>query len=217
MDKNIIFNDLKKQILSGRFPPGQSLTERDLCKYYGISRTPLREILFRIVNIGLVKKDRGKGFFVRKLDLKLLFEVFEARESIEGIAARLCTQRMTEQDKTIFLSLKEGFTAGCPGGDSQKILKLGRELHRTIMDIASNSLLIDFDEKLSNLSMLISTMARKVISLEEDSRIFHIRIIDSILAGTPENSESLMKEHITHTFQCLIHSLKPSHQLNIIL
>ncbi len=215
MDKSEIRDDLRRQILLEKYIPGEFLIERDLCDLYGVSRTPMREILFALVNTGLIVKDRGKGFSVRKLDLKLLFEVFETRESIESMAARLCAQRYTVSEQVHFELLKEKLESSETADDPDQIIVLGRELHQLIIEATGNTIIQEFNEKLSNLAWLISTATKKVKSLESESRIQHIRIIDSILSNDPDLSEQLMREHIQHTFQALIQASAPKYSFHL--
>ncbi len=217
VNKHEIKEALRKQILEESYAPGEYLIERDLCELYGVSRTPMREILFSLENTGLVVKDKGKGFSVRTLDLKLLFEVFEARESIECMAAKLCAQRLSVQENEMLQSLKASLEDEAIAEDTKQIVALGRSLHQLIIESTGNSLLFEFNEKLDNLAWLISTATRKVKSIEPKSRLEHIRIIDAILAGDPELSEQCMRKHIQNTFQALIKASSPAYKINLSL
>ena len=211
MNKNEIIADIKEKIHSEIYGPGDYLIERDLCDFYGISRTPMREILFSLVSSGLVVQQRGKGFSVRKLDIKQLFEIFEARESVETMAAKLCCQKITSQDQKEFEAIKHTLETANPKEDAVHSIQIGRNMHQMIIDIAGNSLLSEFYEKLNNMVILTSNMTRKISTIEMDSRMYHIRIIDAIIDGDETNSEKYMREHIVMTCQHLLHSLYPSY------
>ncbi len=217
VDKNNIKEDLRTKILQEEYSPGDFLIERDLCELYGVSRTPMREVLFSLVNTGLVVKDKGKGFSVRALDLKLLFEVFEARESIEGMAARLCAHRLSSTGKVKLLELKRKLEDDSSVIHYSEAIALGRELHTLIISTTGNSLFLEFNEKLNNLAWLISTATRKVDTIEPKSREEHLNIINAILEGDDVLSEQYMREHIQNTFQSLIQATTPKYKLNIPL
>lgn len=214
MNKTVIVEDLKRQILEEEYSRGQFLIERDLCDYYGISRTPMREILFSLVNAGLLVQERGKGFSVRKLDLKQLFEIFEVREGIEGIAAKLCAQRLTFDDHRRFAALKVQLEEVDAEGDADMGIFLGRKLHYLISEVAENELLSDFSQKLDYMARLVGNMTRKVSFLEKESRLHHLGIIESILAGKSVESEQRMREHIVVTFHSLLAALHPNYKLD---
>src|SRR5690554_1887708 len=88
-----VYEDLKAKISKEEFLPGEILVERDLCEIYKISRTPIREVLWKLVSDGLIEKVSNKGYRVKELTLENIFEIFQARESIEGMAVRLACQK----------------------------------------------------------------------------------------------------------------------------
>jgi DNA-binding GntR family transcriptional regulator len=94
MKKQDVYKDIRKRILNHDLEPGQWLVERDLSEEYGISRTPVREILFRLLADGLLHREPSRGFMVRALNVEQVVEVFQAREAVEGMAARLACERM---------------------------------------------------------------------------------------------------------------------------
>ncbi|WP_319559709.1 GntR family transcriptional regulator [Marispirochaeta sp.] len=211
MNKNQIIEDVKRKIRDEEFLPGAYLIERDLCEHYGISRTPMREILFSLVNTGLVVQQKGKGFSIRKLDIKQLFEIFEARESVEAMAAKLCCQKATKMDHKKFLEIREQLEALDADAHAEESIRLGRVMHKKIIETAGNSLLSEFHEKLNNMVTLTANMTRKISGIEVDSRMYHIYIINSILEGDEDKSEQYMREHIIMTCQHLLHSLYPNY------
>jgi len=211
MNKSQIIEDIKRKIRNEELLPGAYLIERDLCEHYGVSRTPMREILFNLVNTGLVVQQRGKGFSVRKLDIKQLFEIFEARESIEAMAAKLCCQKATKADHLEFQRIRDQLEAIDANAHADEGVKLGRSMHRKIIETAGNSLLSEFHEKLNNMVTLTANMTQKISGIEVDSRTYHIYIINAILEGNEEMSEQYMREHIIMTCQHLLHSLYPNY------
>ena len=62
MTKNEILVDLRKKILEEYYVQGQSLVERNLCETYGVSRTPIREVLWSLVADGVVEQRPAGGF-----------------------------------------------------------------------------------------------------------------------------------------------------------
>jgi DNA-binding GntR family transcriptional regulator len=211
MDKSEILEDLKSKIISEKFSPGEYLIERELCAQYGVSRTPLREILFGLVDKGFVIRQNGKGFSVRQMGFKQLFEIFETREGLEGMAARLCCRKVAPADKRRLLTLKKRIEDLDAVNQSDEGVRLGRALHQLIIEVAGNTLMADFYEKLNNLTALTSNMTKKFVNIEVESRLFHIRIIDAILAGDEEKSERQMRDHISLTCSHLLKSLFPGY------
>ncbi|MGB6607614.1 MAG: GntR family transcriptional regulator, partial [Atribacterota bacterium] len=92
-NKNTIYKKLKKEIISGKLLPGSVLVEREISNEYSISRTPVREILWRLASDGLLEQEPSGGYIIRKISLEEIFNIFQSREAIEGMAARLSCQK----------------------------------------------------------------------------------------------------------------------------
>jgi DNA-binding GntR family transcriptional regulator len=84
---------LRDAILSGRLPSGARLRQMDLAARLGISRTPIREALGRLQQEGLVEILPAAGVRVAVLDLAEAAELYDVREVLDGLAARLAARR----------------------------------------------------------------------------------------------------------------------------
>lgn len=91
-----VYEALRAKAVSHAFLPGERLNEVELAKELRVSRTPLREALYRLGTEGFLRSVAGKGFFFRELDPKELFDLYELRSSVELAAVRLAVQRATE-------------------------------------------------------------------------------------------------------------------------
>jgi DNA-binding GntR family transcriptional regulator len=88
---------LKGAILSGRFSPGERLTEEHLARQLGISRTPIREALHKLESEGLITPLATRGFVASQDSREEVEELFEIRAVLEGYALRLISGRITEE------------------------------------------------------------------------------------------------------------------------
>lgn len=92
------YDYIRKQILSGDYPPGHPLMAEHLSEKIGISRTPVREALHNLEKEGLVTIRPRLGASVKKVDEKELLELCEVRLGMEVHAAGLAALRRTESD-----------------------------------------------------------------------------------------------------------------------
>ena len=92
------YESIKTDIIIGRLAQGSKIIESDLALKYGISRGPLREAIHRLESIKLVVRVRNAGSRVIRLERKLMEDIYTARESLEGMAARLAARHMPERD-----------------------------------------------------------------------------------------------------------------------
>lgn len=88
---------LRRAIVTGHFAPGARLIERELCALLGVSRTSLREALRQLEGDGLVTHIPHKGMVVTAITRTEAEEIYEVRAVVEGLAGRLCAERLTSQ------------------------------------------------------------------------------------------------------------------------
>ena len=89
---------LREAILTGELASGTRLRQVQLASQLGISRTPLREALMKLEQEGLIELLPGGGLRVRLLDLDEAVELYDLREVLDGLAARLAAQRVTDRE-----------------------------------------------------------------------------------------------------------------------
>lgn len=99
-----IFETLKKRIINLEMKPGDAVQEKELIEEFGVSRTPVREALIKLGQIGLVETRPRIGTFVTRIDLKSVKNAYEVKKNLEGLAAELAARRATdEQIKELFV------------------------------------------------------------------------------------------------------------------
>ena len=99
--RDVVFENLRGAIVEGRLKPGERLMEVQLAEQLGVSRTPVREAIRKLELEGLVVMLPRKGAYVANMSLKDLIDVLEIRASLEGLAASLAAERITDEDKKI--------------------------------------------------------------------------------------------------------------------
>ena len=96
--RELVFDALREAILSGTLKPGDRLMEVQLAEEMGVSRTPVREAIRKLELEGLVVMVPRKGAYVSGLSLKDAADLFEIRQSLEGLAASLAAERITDEE-----------------------------------------------------------------------------------------------------------------------
>ena len=87
---------LRDGIVSGRYPPGASLSEPALAAEHGMSRTPIREGLARLWQERYLERVAGRGYFVARITAQAIHETFDVRRLLEGAAAARAAELATE-------------------------------------------------------------------------------------------------------------------------
>ena len=129
---------MREAILKGRLKPGERLMEVQMAEEMGVSRTPVREAIRKLELEGLVVMVPRKGAYVAGLTLKDVANVFEIRGSLEGLAAALAAERITDEEiKSLDMVLKDISSAG-EKGDIEAIIKKDVEFHQVLFSASRN-------------------------------------------------------------------------------
>src|SRR5574341_1287735 len=137
--KESLVATIRDAIVSGWLKPGQQLKEGDLSSALGLSRTPVREALIVLEQMGLLTGSMmGRGWMVRVFTPREVHEVVLARSILEAAAARLLIQGLTDQKVDVLKShLIEERTA-LNLGQYHQIKLDGWKFHTKIVELAGN-------------------------------------------------------------------------------
>ena len=97
--RDVVFENLRESILTGRLKPGQRLMEIQLAEGLGVSRTPVREAIRKLELEDLVVMLPRKGAYVTNMSLKEILDVLEVRASLESLAAKWYRKIKTNNKK----------------------------------------------------------------------------------------------------------------------
>jgi len=151
--KEQVYECLKDWIIYTELKPGTPLNERELAERFGISRTPLREILQRLSYQRLIVIRPRKGIHVAPIDYLNIKAIFEVRAPIEGKAASLAARRAGTDDieslqKIISLSWEAREIE-----DYKRLIRLDQIFHERLGDISKNPVLKKIIEDLHNVCL----------------------------------------------------------------
>ncbi|MGM0913971.1 MAG: GntR family transcriptional regulator [Pseudomonadota bacterium] len=195
-----VFQQLQDAIVRGEMAPGSKITEPGLSRTYGISRGPLREAMRRLEAHRLIERVPHVGARVVKLSMKELLELFDVREALESMAARLAAEHMTAEE---IAGLREVLAMH----ERQADLKKGEayfqregdlDFHYRIVQGSHNRMLVTMlCDDLYYLVRLYRTQFSASGSRPQRAFVEHHRIVDAIEAGDAELAELLMRRHVS--------------------
>lgn len=139
--KQECWSDLRARILSQDIAPGSDLDEMTLCEHYGISRTPLREILHRLAGDGFVSLENNRGAKVASMDLTVLRTFFQTAPLVYSTIARLASENRTSAQIAAIKTTQKTFAKSARAADGQAPL-LNHKFHEQIGEMAQNPYLI---------------------------------------------------------------------------
>ena len=193
-----VFNAIENAILDGEYKDGDSLNELKLSKELGVSRTPVREALMQLELEGLVKNVPNKGAVVIGVTEQDIHDIYEIRIRIEGLAARLCAENITDDELRALEQIVDLQEFYLLKNDTEQIWKLDSDFHKIIYD-ASRSRPLRFT--LSNFHNYIKKA--RDISVQTEGRAEktvaeHRAILDAIKEHNGSLSEQLTAKHISN-------------------
>nr|WP_299244432.1 GntR family transcriptional regulator [uncultured Halomonas sp.] len=195
-----VFNQLQDAIVRGELAPGTKITEPGLSKVYGISRGPLREAMRRLETHRLIERVPHVGARVVKLSMQELIELFDVREALESMAARLAARHMTAEEIAglrSVLAVHED-QADLKSGEAYYQREGDLDFHYRIVLGSHNRMLTTIlCDDLYYLVRLYRTQFSASGTRPQRAFVEHHRIVDAIEAGDEELSELLMRRHIS--------------------
>jgi DNA-binding GntR family transcriptional regulator len=192
-----VYEDLKTAILSGQLDPEERLTEEHLAETLGVSRTPVREALYKLESEGLVHPLETRGFIVWGGSREEMSELFEIRIVLEGYALRLCSDRITEE---VLLQL-DTFIAKAEAALKARrltdVFKWNTRFHDTLHQLV---------EDRARLYRMIVDMRKQVLRYRQETLQFHEgarrtldghrKILLALRLKDADLCEKTMREHI---------------------
>lgn len=132
------YRDLKRRILSLELEPGSDLDETTLSAEFGLSRTPLREILQRLAGEGYVRIASNRGAKVASLDIAALRTFFQTAPMIYAAIARLAAQAAAPNQLDQLKATQRHFRKAIGAKDPAEAALANHAFHAEIGDMARN-------------------------------------------------------------------------------
>ncbi len=193
-----VFNAIENAILNGEYKDGDSLNELKISKELGVSRTPVREALMQLELEGLVNNIPNKGAVVVGVSEQDTRDIYEIRIRIEGLASRLCAEKITEDELKALEKIVDLQEFYLMKNDTEQIWKLDSDFHKIIYD-ASRSRPLRF--MLSNFHNYIKKARDDSLQTEgraEKTVAEHRAILCAIKDNNGALAEELTARHITN-------------------
>ncbi|MFZ2175040.1 MAG: GntR family transcriptional regulator [Rhodococcus sp. (in: high G+C Gram-positive bacteria)] len=192
-----VVDSLRESILSGDLAPGTRLSVPELARQLNVSRTPAREALHRLQNEGLVTVTPRRGAEVLAGRPNDLAELFEFREALEGMAARLAAKRMTPKEKTRLRETFEAHAEAVHGSNLSAHLEHDQVFHELFVTGARNKRISDELSKIrAQLTLITRTMSALPGALDEPVVNAHEAILTAIEASNAREAESAARLHV---------------------
>lgn len=197
-----IYDTIKKEILSGRYAPGDTLNERQLCEDLGISRTPVREGLQMLAQDGWLQMETYKSAVVREFDVSYLRNLSRIRSALEVCAVEDAVHYINDGDIERLEKIQAQQSNVLLDYDDDSFILLDRKFHTQIYNLSRNDELITLLENYYDIFRLIGVQAvtaskeRRLTTLSE-----HQAILTALKSRDMEESVFAMRHHMRNTLE----------------
>lgn len=195
---------IRDMILTGKLGGGTRLRQVDLAGQLGISRTPLREALMKLEQEGLIAMLPQGGLRVVELDALGAIELYEIREVLDGLAARLAATRIRKQGLKALESHLKKMEAAMKSGNAHGWFINHHAFHEEIFRLSGNSRILGLSANV-RLSiqrfhqLLLTTPNRLEIAFAE-----HEEIYNAIRLGDAVRAEASARRHIANAREIVV-------------
>jgi DNA-binding GntR family transcriptional regulator len=188
-----IHEELKSQILEHKLKPGQKIVQEDVARELGVSRTPVLKVLQMLEAEFLVESIPRRGYFVREISTKELIDVFDYREVVEGLAARLVALKADDSDiKTIKDCFAPFVNSVKPVNEYE--YEIADQRFHSLIKKKSNNIMLSRMEMMGNVHIL--AYQRGLLRSPEKTLPEHEEIIRALENRDADEAEEAMRIHI---------------------
>ena len=215
---SVIVESLTRAIVEHRLQPGSKLAEQKLADHFSVSRTLVRQALYQLAQIRLIKLEPARGAFVAAPTVEEARQVFAVRRMLESGMTRAFVREVTPAR---IRALREhmarekaaiGEQENAPGR-----IKPQGDFHVRIAELMGNAVLAQTLGALISRSSLISLMYQRT-GAARHSQQEHMEIVKALAAKDEARAVRLMDEHLLHVEESLSFDRKvPTHDVGLAL
>jgi DNA-binding GntR family transcriptional regulator len=189
-----IYPAVKRMAASYEFKPNERINEIELSKKLSVSRTPLREVLNRLMVEGFLTRTQNKGFIARPLDAQEILSLIEFRRGLEGCIARIACARATDAEIEELEMFSEASFKADENVEAAQLCRLDEEFHMKIARMTRNA---EYVRALENVNARIYYV--RWLDMENrrtNTETEHQAIVRALKARNPDEVAALIEGHI---------------------
>ncbi|GAB3629771.1 HTH-type transcriptional regulator LutR [Pandoraea terrae] len=198
-----VYEELRRQILTLKLKPGAPLDEISLAAQFGLSRSPVRDALARLISEGLVTILPNRTTLVTPFEIEEFPKYVSALDLIQRAVTRLAATHRTDADLARIRHADDVYMKAIDSGDFQAMSETNKAFHIAIAQAANNPYFLGYYERLLgegqrllHLHFDYTVNSPTASKLDRD----HLEIIDAIAKRDADGAERAAHEH-TMLFQ----------------
>ncbi|MGX8774542.1 MAG: GntR family transcriptional regulator [Bacillota bacterium] len=194
--REMVYEELKMQILKGSIIPGTRMMEVELAEEMGVSRTPIREAIRKLEKEGLVTIEPRRGAYASMISTEDMVEILEVRQDLEGLAAYFAANRMTEAQMEALKEVSDSYDDAVRRGNMEDMIRHDTRFHHIIVESCRNKILVQMIEQLQELVLRFRYIYYDNFRRAENMPEEHAAILAAIAEGDADKARAAADIHV---------------------
>lgn len=204
---------LRARILDFKLLPGIKISDKEIAKELGVSRTPVREALIRLVGHGLVTSLHNRGFKVREFSIKEVKDIYTLREALEILAVKLTIHNLDNDKIQILTELIDEYPGLSASGNRNEFNKADENFHLRIAEFSDNAPLKTQLNHLHDQLALLRRYAHLLsdnwrTTYEQETYKEHIAIFKYMKQADETRAADAMSHHIQASMNSVVDAME---------
>lgn len=196
------YHQLKAKIIANELVG--AVSENELCQELSVSRTPLREAIFRLMTEGWIEPSKNKTKMIKPITLSEIRDIFQIRKDIEIMVLNLSWDN---QDPQLYRAIRDKIEAGFRDKNQTLLLEADNELHEQLLSDCHNAIVTKTLSFIYDRLRMLRSDKMKNESII-DSSAEHLKICDAIIARDIEQTREAIALHVGNSYNRLFSSFK---------
>lgn len=195
---NGLFQKVTRAIVAGTIPSGETVSENCLAERYSVSRTSVREVLFKLQALGFVYRRRNRTVVVAPLSLAEMEDLSSTRECLERLIVRQATQQTVAKIESLdaLSAINQRIVRLAEIGDVPLALEFGLKFHNELMRMSGNVVAA----RHLQMVLLLLERYRQLVQFGTirtfDVHFEHESLLNAMRNGDVDGAETAVSEHI---------------------
>lgn len=173
-----VYHEIRNALINGQYEPGERLIIGELAKEMGVSITPVREAIFRLISEQALEIQTATAIYVPYVNSEKYWEIQQIRFHLEGMGAAEAAKKISKKELDNLIALQKEFVAHT-ASDPKRAASLNREFHFAILEA-------------SKMPVLINTVQALWIITGPILKIFHVKTSNLDYSGGRHRHEAIL-------------------------
>jgi GntR family transcriptional regulator, rspAB operon transcriptional repressor len=204
---DVVYETIRDAIVNRTIAPGARVTETGLAKQLNVSKTPVREALLKLREIGLIEPHGARGGRVALPSPIAIRNAYEARLALETFAAQTAARRGSAEEKAQIEAIALTCLERAQAGDLDGFKAHDSEFHEAVVRATDNPRLVSM---VADTVALVTALRRRDVpraQISIECAEAHVGIAAAITAGDDDAAAARMAEHLRHVEACVLASM----------